>query len=1104
MEMTVRGKGGKPKAGFPAFPLPLETPQKPRAFHISTAPTTAPYIYTARNPKKPGRKHQPRGWAKLKCRSGPTVVAKRICQQAQISGFVEDPAGLAVGHAEVSVRSEETGGRRSAQSNSSGQYTVAALNPGLYRISIRAEGFRTAVREGVKLEIGDSARLDFSLRIGDSRTVVTVDGDPPILNTQDASVGTVIGRDFIDQMPLNGRGIQTLIELTPGVEVIPVTPASAGQFTVNGQRSDANYFTVDGVSANFAAGVPPTATGSTANTIGQAGGAALPANSLLGTFSNLVSPDALEEFKIQTSTFAPEFGRMPGAQIGLVSRAGSRRYSGTLFEYIRNDAADANDWFANELGLPKSAFRFNNFGGTLGGPVRIPHLYDGRRGTFFFFSSEGLLTQQPQQPNIMAVPTLQARASVPSAGAPLEDMYPLPNRPGLITPGWGTYVSDYSLPHRQQNYSLRLDHYMTDKLTAFLRFNDAPSRVTSEPDLALPVTTLQDIARTKTLTLGVTLAFSPSLINDLRVNGSWESNVLRYDFNSAGGAVQPSEGLLLPPGYTLANSGVSIMGGVLPGLLDVNLGLSSKLASSQFQLVDQLSDARGAHQFKLGIDYRLFFLKDNQPKVLLTDSYGAFSTPIANFTLGIYNETPVSYRLPEVSSYAQDTWRVTRSLTLTYGLRWEVDFAPRDTSANVLVANPLANWNALPNVMYEVSARPFFRTTYTNFAPRLGLAWEIFSGKNQTVLRAGTGTFYDLNQNGFENSLAGSIRSASHFDVPLGVFPAGNTTAPLYPLVPVAAPGYTLPRTYEWNIALEQSLGSQTFSAAYLGAIGRRLIGTTTVTGTPGSPEMAIFGNEFSSSYNSLQLQMNRRLGHSVQAMVSYTWSHSIDNLSNDLGSTTSLAVFEDPNLNRGDSDFDVRHSLHGAVFAKLPSPLEGLSAVLFRNWTASSVSFARSALPTDLFTFTTNPSAPEIRPDVVPGQPHYLYGSGYPGGKAYNPSAFVASPPAAVEGDLGRNVLRGFGAWQVDFALHRQFQVSERVGLQFRAEAFNIFNHPNFANPWWLYDPSRSWVGAPKFGNATATLASGLGSQGTLGELNPLFQVGGPRSLQFALRLTF
>jgi hypothetical protein len=213
------------------------------------------------------------------------------------------------------------------------------------------------------------------------------------------------------------------------------------------------------------------------------------------------------------------------------------------------------------------------------------------------------------------------------------------------------------------------------------------------------------------------------------------------------------------------------------------------------------------------------------------------------------------------------------------------------------------------------------------------------------------------------------------------------------------------------------------------------------------------------------------------------------------------VSFSEDPNQNRGSSDFDVRQSLHGAVFASLPAPRSGPTAVLLRNWTASSIFFARSALPMDVLILN---GAGYARPDLVPGQPLYMYSASYPGGKRYNPAAFTTPPDGVLGGNFGRNVLRGFGAWQIDLAVHRQFKFSEHAGLQLRAEAFNVFNHPNFANPSFSQKPTQAVAGLSTFGLSETTLASALSPAGTLGELSPLFQIGGPRLLQFSLRLTF
>jgi hypothetical protein len=229
---------------------------------------------------------------------------------------------------------------------------------------------------------------------------------------------------------------------------------------------------------------------------------------------------------------------------------------------------------------------------------------------------------------------------------------------------------------------------------------------------------------------------------------------------------------------------------------------------------------------------------------------------------------------------------------------------------------------------------------------------------------------------------------------------------------------------------------------------------------------------------------------------VSYTWAHSIDDLSNGQPYDTAVLPYQsyvDPRA-WGSSDFDIRQSLNGSIIAALPSPHNGIAAVLFRNWTANSIFFARSALPADLYI-----GSPYIRPNLVPGEPLYLYGPEYPGGKSFNLAAFAAPPgaltTAEVQGDLGRNVLRGLCAWQIAFALHREFPLREGVSLQFRAEAFNLLNHPNFANPSDSDNPGVLTVApGPQWGAATQTLANGLSPSGVVGQLSPLFQIGGPR----------
>ena len=1036
-------------------------------------------------------------------------AAAALCQQAQISGLIQDPNGLNVESAAISVRSEETGGQRATQSNPAGFYSVASLKPGTYRIAVRAMGFQTIVQEGVKLEVGDNARLDFVMRIGDIHTVVTVKSGSPLINTENASVGTVIDRDIIDKMPLNGRGIQTLIELSPGVVAVPVADPSSGQFVVNGQRSDANNFTVDGVSANFGLSIPLTPIQSGQET--QIGSGMITANNFFGTFSNLVPPDALQEFRIQTSSFAPEFGRTPGAQVEMVTRSGTNHYAGSLFEFVRNDRLDANDWFLNQQALPRPPLRFNNFGGTLSGPIQIPRIYDGHNRTFFFLSSDNLFTSQPQPSGSYSVPTVQARQAALPLVAFLLNAYPIPNRPALSTdqPGFAEYSGAYPFRANQVSLSIRLDHAINDRLMSFVRYNRAPSKQLSGSDTFLAINNYA--VETETLTFGLTHILSPNIVNEIRVNGSKVIEKGNVFVDTAGGAQAPPDFLFFPPGYSSKNSYTSFTidppdGSGLGTLIE--LGSVYDAQARQIQGLDSLSWNLGAHQLKFGADYRWYSPQQTFPRLqetLFFDGglYGSVYGPGANSGIVsasprfFFDVTKTAFVIPAFSAYAQDTWKASRRLTLTYGLRWEIAPGPRVTAGQAGIATGLPGGPSNP----VPAGKPVYPAARTDFAPRLGIAWQLRdSAAMKTVLRIGGGRFFDLGQTGFQGQGFGAQTFVSYHQQPLGSLTGGtiiDQDSSDTPLTQgwdvVVEPRHKDPFAWQWNATIEQSIGAQTFSAGYLGAVGRNLAAWSTYR-LPTYNKATYLNNDASSSYHALQLQFNRRLSTRLHALVSYTWSHSIDTLSSDQEFYGGYGI--DPRK-KGSSEFDIRQSLNGSIIAALPAPQGRAAKRVFGNWTANSIFFARTALPTDLLVGGG-------RPNVVPGVPLYLYGSQYPGGKGINENAFSV-PPEGSSGDLGRNVLRGLGAWQIDFALHRDFSLAEHLHFQFRAEFFNILNHPNFANPSDFESPGELTLKAsPGFGTPTKTLANGLNPVGLLGGLNPLFQIGGPRTVQFALRLRF
>src|SRR5580658_6178373 len=416
------------------------------------------------------------------------LVAPLIAQNAELSGLITDPASLAVPGAKVVVQSVDTGATRTVSSNQQGEYSVPALLPGAYNITIEANGFKIIHQNGVVVEVDQRARLDFALTVGSNTESITVQGSAPLLNASDASVSTVIGNQFVENLPLNGRSFSSLIDLTPGVVLTPTNFYEQGQFSVNGQHPDANYFLVDGVSANL---------GTSATNLHQGGAGQLPATSAFGGTSNLVSLDALEEFRIQTSTFAPEYGRTPGAQISVLTKSGTNTFHGTAFEYFRNDKLDANDWFANAHGLPRPELRQNDFGGVLGGPIVKNRL-------FFFGSYEGLLVRQPQVAETY-VPSLPSRENAPAAVQPLLNAFPLPNGPNFAN-GTSGFSASYSNPSMLNSSGIRIDYLPWQRVTLFGRYSDAPSSLDLRGAGSYEYADVEDVKyRTQSLT-PVTLA----------------------------------------------------------------------------------------------------------------------------------------------------------------------------------------------------------------------------------------------------------------------------------------------------------------------------------------------------------------------------------------------------------------------------------------------------------------------------------------------------------------------------------------------------------------------------------------------------------------------
>jgi hypothetical protein len=1058
---------------------------------------------------------------------------------ATVNGQVRDTSGAVVQDADVQLINDTTNVRYPAKTNNDGIYSVTGLPPGTYHLQVSKAGFKTIIKPDIRLNVLDARAINFDLPVGAVSETVTVEGGVSLVNTESAEVSTVVDRQFAENIPLNGRSFQTLLQLTPGLVLTPMSDFSPGQFSVNGQRTSANYFMVDGVSANIGTSTSPAPF--------QSASGAVAGFSVLGGTNNLVSVDALQEFRIQTSTYAPEFGRTPGAQVSIETRSGANQFHGTLFDYLRNDAFDANNWFTDLYHLRKPAERQNDFGGVFGGPLV-------KNRTFFFFSYEGLRLRLPQTA-INAVPSLQVRQdpNTPAVILPFLNAFPVPaaTAPPLGGTDLQEFDASYSNRATLDAASLRIDHHVNSKLSIFGRYNYAPSESLARNSSVNNLT--DENISTQTLTVGATWSPTPHASNDFRFNYSRNSASGRDSLDTFGGGVVPPDSFLLPAPFTtktahsvLNLSSVSGGTGQLGG--SIAAGKDASNIQRQINLVDGFSIVEGRHSLKFGVDYRRLSPTFSPPGYQLDTIFTDVPSAVALQVLESFVTSSITANVifNNLGVYGQDSWKVSQQLSLTYGLRWDVDIAPHTASGPPFLA--VTGYNNLSSLSAAPTGTPIFHTTYNNFAPRVGLAYLLSPSKgHETVLRGGFGVFYDLATTEAGDQIFPSLYPFSAGNVCFtGGFPTGCPVNLMFPLPPSVTqpaqislsnaltnglfvgfdPNLKLPYTLQWNLALSQSLGpNQTLSASYVAAMGRRLIQQQeALAPTSNIGEAFLDGNTGTSDYHALQLQFQRRVSAGLQALASYSWSHSIDTGSTSAAASGSIfARGTDPNINRGDSDFDVRNSFSAGLTYDIPAAREkGLFRMAAGGWSIESMIQARSALPllvqnSSWLVIDTSIGSAQVtvRPDVVPGQPFYLHGSACavlagsicPGGIGLNPTAFV-SPPVdpnnpyggfSRQGNLGRNALRGFGAAQWDFAVHREFALKEALRLQFRAEMFNLLNHPNFADP--IGD-----LANPAFGESTSTLNVGLngGSRAGTGGFSQLYQIGGPRSIQLALRFQF
>jgi hypothetical protein len=1121
---------------------------------------------------------------------------------ATLVGTVTDPSGAVVAGAIIELINVDTNVTQAARSNQGGLYSFASVSPGPYRIEVKHPGFKSLIETGLTLHVGDTVSQNFRLELGATTESITVSGDAVAVNTEDGTVGTVVERQVIANMPLNGRSFQGLIELTPGIAAVVSSGASTNQFVVNGQRSDTSYFMVDGVSANVGS---PLAGSLSAN-----GAGAAPTNSATGGYNTMVSVDALQEFKVSTSNFAPEFGRTPGAQISMVSRSGTNAFHGDVFDYFRNTVLDANDWFLNAANKARGVVQQNDFGGVFGGPIKKDKL-------FFFVSYEGLRLHAPT-PAVKQVPTQAARtlaAAANSGGvtgymAQFANAYPLPDgNPGTPCTTFANCTASFSgtFPtiSSLDSTGARADYSIGKNMTLFGRYAHSPSSLTVDNS----VTATSYDHGNDVYTAGWTWIPGISTNNDLRFNFTHSTTVR---------SVIPLKGAIalsafFPSGYaqppsTYAPSAMSLQISGLPTDAWIMATANANNGNNQRNITDNFSWVKGSHRFKFGGDFRQLDPSFDQSNYNNNNQFAQNTTALPGFPVTA-NVCPVSalpagssstvpgyicgqatlsnlqhnfvqhFRYRQFSFFAQDTWKISHRLTVTYGVRWDINPAIAFTSNNPGFSIQRSSFNTrnVSNININQLGTAPFPTTWTDLAPRAGVAYRLSENpKWGRVLRAGYGIFYDTGSQA-ANSLSTPFNArfnniGAGVNAPTVQFPISNANSifvsPPTPrlTVPVSNggtdilidPNFNLPYVHQFNVSLEQQLGrQQTLTASYVGALGRRLIGLfvyppnlgnpavfaqiNPITGAVTADALEIQGNYSSSDYHALQAKLQRRFANGLSALVSYTWSHSMDDTSiNSIPSlfaptagqvTTGRPIA----LLRASSDFDIRQILALSLVYEIPSPRNHIARAFLGHWSVDPIYHYQTPPPLDVLTgnnVSLGASSYSQRPNLIPGVPVYVYGSdcqtqnggkGCPGGVQLNTAPVSASAAAsagcvvptatnakgalctpalvgtqAVSGNLGRNAIRGFALRELDLSLHREFPIHEATRLRFQVDMFNAFNQPNFGS-------FGTTVNGTTFGTTTSMANNSLSPQFSGGQgFNPIFNTGGPRNFQFALKLFF
>ena len=1026
-----------------------------------------------------------------------------------INGTVTDPNGGAVPHAEVSISNTDTGITRIVTTNSDGFYVAPNLSPGQYDVTVTAKDFTTQKRTGVVVTVGGQEALNLKLGLANISQKVEVTTEVANVELTTSDIGGLVGSTTVQGLPLNGRSWTDLTALQPGVNSIETqvsfTDSGRGnrgfgsQVAISGARPQQNNYRLDGVSLNdYANGGP---------------------SSVLG---GSLGVDAIQEFSVITTNASAEYGRVAGGVVNARSRSGTNAFHGSAYEFIRNSAVDAKNFF-DPRDQPIPPFKRNQFGGSAGGPVI-------KQRTFIFGDYEAI-RQSKGISSRTFVPSEAARATVtdPSVLKYLG-FYHLPN--GGLVPGSGGDIGIYTFSGQQvvneDFFTIRADHRVSDKdsLAATYLFDRTPFNT---PD-SLNDVLFGSFTKRQAVVIEETHMFSPQVVNSFRFGFNRDL----VDNNTGAGAINPLAAdptLAAVPGRFAAavrvNGLTEFFGGKTPR--------STFLYRwNSFQVYDDAFITRGLHSLKVGFAFeRIQMYELTNTEAAGTFNFGTLSDFLTNgpsrFRAAFPTLlTPRYLRQSLFGAYVQDDWKVRPNLTLNFGLRYETISVPNDINGQLAnlynITDPAPRCGKL--VAGCAAAGPYFRNpTRRDFQPRVGFAWDPFNN-GKTALRGGFG-FYDVLPLPYQFvTLIG--RAYPFFKIGSASLPAGSFYAGAFPQL--TAKGFEVPnieqnpkRNYvmQWNLNLQRDLIPNLTGT--LGYVGSRsvhqpfrtddsdiVIPTKTSAGYlfpnpigSGTTINPAFGDirylhwAGDAYYHALVVGLTKHASHGLVFQGSFTWGKSIDTSSgvvagDTLANSISSLHFYDLRVNRAVSDFNVGRTLVVSATWELPISLKGPIGWLTNGWQVGGIFTANDGVPftptfgtdgdplgsnvSDPYDFPQRVSGPGCKNPINPGNPdQYIKTECFSVPTAPNPAFFSANcdpappigpggsplpltdpslsylPPLAcfnLKGNSGRNSVTGPGLVNLNFSVFKNNRISERFNVQFRAEVFNILNHPNFTVP--------------------------------------------------------